>query len=306
MEWELRIILGIIGAAIIGYVAFDGWRRSQKAKQARQEIKDLVNVDQDARDRQGFDYLGVSEPRTIKQSSADQHDIENSTSELDKASFEESALDTKADQSTDVLSANKADQIVITEDDVITADRHSLSTDGEEHLTAEPLVKSSNKSNNKTQQSSNKEADSAAHQEPELIFSLTLLSQETPFNGDALLQRFIELGCRFGDMNIFHCCKTPGNDNEKYFSVANAFNPGVFDLDNMSQESFKGVSFFMGIPGAYEPETAYTKMVETARTLQKEFGGKLMDSSRSVFTEQTYQHEKEQINDYKRKSLTRS
>ena len=299
MEWELRIILGIIGAVIIGYVAFDGWRRSQKAKQARQEIKDLVNVDQDARDRQGFDYLGVSEPRTIKQSSANEQDSDNSASEIDNASVRPSVSNTNADQSSDKLSANKAEQIVITEDDAITADRHTMSSGGEEHLTAEPLVKSSDKS-------SSKHTDTVTHQEPELIFSLTLLSQETPFNGDALLQRLIEFGCRFGDMNIFHCCKTPGNDSEKYFSVANAFNPGVFDLDNMSQESFKGVSFFMGIPGAYEPEVAYKKMVETARALQKEFGGKLMDSSRSVFTEQTYQHEKEQINDYKRKSLTRS
>ena len=200
MEWELRIILGIIGAAIIGYVAFDGWRRSQKAKQARQEIKDLVNVDQDARDRQGFDYLGVSEPRTIKQSSSNEQDSDNSASEIDNASVRPSASNANADQSSDKLSANKAEQIVITEDDAITADRHTMSSDGEEHLTAEPLVKSSDKS-------SSKYTDTVTHQEPELIFSLTLLSQETPFNGDALLQRLIELGCRFGDMNIFHCCK---------------------------------------------------------------------------------------------------
>ena len=169
MEWELRIILGIIGAAIIGYVAFDGWRRSQKAKQARQEIKDLVNVDQDARDRQGFDYLGVSEPRTIKQSSSNEQDSDNSASEIDNASVRPSASNANADQSSDKLSANKAEQIVITEDDAITADRHTMSSDGEEHLTAEPLVKSSDKS-------SSKYTDTVTHQEPELIFSLTLLT----------------------------------------------------------------------------------------------------------------------------------
>ena len=143
--------------------------------------------------------------------------------------------------------------------------------------------------------------------EPELIFSLTLLAEEeNAFHGQQLLSQLIENGCRFGDMNIFHRYKVSNSTKNKYFSVANAFNPGVFDLDNMQNESYKGISFFMGVPGPAEPDVAYRAMVEAARGIKKALGGKIMDSRRSVFTEQTYQHELEQINEYRRKTLTKS
>ncbi len=145
-----------------------------------------------------------------------------------------------------------------------------------------------------------------AEQEPELIFSLTLVCDpEQLFSGSEILAALVEHGCRYGDMNIFHRFESAQATHRKLFSVANAFNPGTFHIDTMGQEDFKGISFFMGVPGSYQPENAYETMVNTARSLQERVGGKLMDSSRSVFTEQTHQHELEKIKDYKRKMLVK-
>ena len=45
MEWELRIVLAVIGALIIGFVAFDGWRRSQKNRQTRADLPTVPDED---------------------------------------------------------------------------------------------------------------------------------------------------------------------------------------------------------------------------------------------------------------------
>ncbi|WP_144394055.1 cell division protein ZipA [Pleionea sediminis] len=260
MEWELRIILGVLGAAVVGYVAYDGWRRSQKGKQKSSipEMRNSRDVSE-ARDNGGFDMDGIGEVRVKKLGEresdfATNHQTENSATE----------------------------SLVATRDDPITVTSQQDSFSAMEEEPVDPDV------------------------EPELIFSVTLLAPEEGFAGEKLLQLLIERGCRFGDMNIFHRYKSPQATNKKYFSIANAFEPGTFDVQTMANETFKGISFFMGVPGSYEPDTAYQTMVDTARALKDEFGGKLMDSSRSVFTDQTRQHELEQIKEYKRRQLTQS
>lgn len=255
MEWELRIILGIIGLIIIGVVAFDAWRRVRNGKSKGLDLSGLP--DEDFRDREGFDRDGIGEVRVIKKTPRETHS-----------------------ETSETIDNNRVDEPIIAsrDDRLILEDQDSLSTENEEEEYSG---------------------------DPELIFSLTLVNQEQPYKGAELLQQLIEKGCRFGEMDIFHRFKSAQNNKQKFFSVANAFKPGVFDLDTMNNENFAGISFFMGVPGAYEPETAYQTMVQTAREMKKELGGKLIDSSRSVFTEQTFQHELEKIKEYKRRKLTK-
>lgn len=252
MEWELRIILGIIGLIIIGVVAYDAWRRARKNKAKGLDLSGIPG--EDYRDGEGFDRDGIGEVRVIKKETA------------------ESPSDNEGDtEQEETIIASRDERLLVEENESITTN------DDEEEYAGEP----------------------------ELIFSLTLVNKEQPYKGAELLQLLIEKGCRFGDMDIFHRYKSAQNSKQKYFSIANAFKPGVFDLDTMNTEEFAGISFFMGVPGAYEPEIAYQTMVQTAREMKKELGGKLMDSSRSVFTEQTFQHELEKIKEYKRKKLTK-
>jgi cell division protein ZipA len=273
MEWELRIILGIIGVIIIGYVAYDAWKRSRKAKQRGFDLTDLGH--EDFRDGEGFDRDGIGQVRVIKLEPDQVKDSESSVKPRGIQEPEDSGQAQPLDEEPIIATR---DERLLVEDELGPKDHGIVEDDDTEDYFSEP----------------------------ELIFSLTLENKEQPFNGGELLQLLIEKGCRFGEMDIFHRYKSAQNTKQKYFSIANAFKPGVFDLDTMSSQEFAGISFFMGIPGAYEPEVAYQTMVQTARELKNALGGKLMDSSRSVFTDQTFQHELEQIKEYKRKKLMKA
>jgi cell division protein ZipA len=267
MEWELRIILGIIGAIIIGFVAFDAFKRNRETKRKSFDFTGVT--DDDYRDGEGFDRDGIGQVRVIKLDANDRQS-DNYEPSNDRPSNNGYQHET-SDLCDESIIASREERLLVEE----SAD--ALDDENEDYLA-----------------------------EPELIFSLTLVNKEQPFSGAELLQLLIEKGCRFGEMDIFHRYKSAQNTKQKYFSIANAFKPGIFDLDTMSSQTFAGISFFMGVPGAYEPEIAYQTMVQTARELKQALGGKLMDSSRSVFTEQTFQHELEQIKEYKRKKLTKA
>ncbi|MCO7226830.1 cell division protein ZipA [Pleionea sp. CnH1-48] len=246
MEWELRIILAVIGFAILGIILWDGMRRSRNRKQKQKLHPSDVATDGASRDSQGFDMDGVSEAR--------------------------------------VVSRAKAPQMVI-DDEPLVASRNDEKTEPK----VEPIST----------------VEQSEEQEPEVILSLALISQdEELFSGQKLLQSMIENGLRFGDMDIFHYNRTITDSQHKWFSVANAMNPGTFDLNIMENEQFKGLTFFMTLPGPFEPTQAYSKMVEVVRSIQESVGGQIIDGSRSVFTEQTFQHELEKIKEFKRQNLT--
>ncbi len=269
MENELRIILGVIGAAIIGWVIFDAWRRNQ----AKTNLQDQFEPIDDTTNSN--DYDDISEVRV---SSA-------------KPISSEKIVTTKAKEEA---VRDKVEPVKTTSNELHTSreDRIGFGSDSMDESVGTPRkVK----------------LETKQPEQPELIFSLTLLAgTEEGIAGQELLRALVEKGCRFGEMNIFHRFKSAQNIGEKYFSVANAFNPGTFDIDTMSENVFKGITFFMTIPSSVEPEVAYKTMVETIRALKTEFNGQIKDGNRSVFTEQTYQHELEQIKEYKRKYLTKT
>jgi len=142
---------------------------------------------------------------------------------------------------------------------------------------------------------------------PELIISLSIIARaETGFVGEKLLHCMLSRGLRFGEMNIFHRHKTTSGEGRVQFSLANALKPGTFNLEDMSSFQTKAVSLFMMLPGPDEPLKSYKLMLDTAQHLASELDGQLVDSSRSVLTQQTIQHFNEQIQDFERRNITRN
>jgi len=90
------------------------------------------------------------------------------------------------------------------------------------------------------------------------------------------------------------------------FSLANMFNPGTFDLEEMDRLQTRGLSLFMTLPGPGEALQSFNMMHSAARKLADEFGGQVLDNTRSVLTVQTTRHYVEKIREFQRQQLIRS
>ena len=148
------------------------------------------------------------------------------------------------------------------------------------------------------------EEEPAVDGEPELIFSLFVVAeQEKPFKGPELVQTLVEQGMRHGDMDIFHRHAQSNGRGAVQFSLANAFEPGIFELKKVDDLETRGLALFMALPGPQKPMKAYDLMVKTARAITQELGGFVLDASKSNFSKQIESHHREQIVEFERKQL---
>jgi len=117
----------------------------------------------------------------------------------------------------------------------------------------------------------------------EQVYSIHVMSNHSGFIGSDLLRCMLQYGLRFGEMNIFHRHESPSGRGEILFSMAQAVEPGTFDIDEMDRSLIAGVTFFMSIPG-YKSLIAFDLLVDTARRLANELDGELLDSRTKVIS----------------------
>lgn len=138
----------------------------------------------------------------------------------------------------------------------------------------------------------------------EEVFAFHVVSRSGQrFSGDAMLQLLLELGLRYGEMRIFHRHEQATGQGKILFSMTNVEKPGHFDLQTMADSDFRGVSFFLALPG-HDSLRSFDTLIETARRLAEALEGELLDQSRSVATRQTIEHYRERVVDFERKRLS--
>ena len=104
-------------------------------------------------------------------------------------------------------------------------------------------------------------------------------------------------------MNIFHrlnpVTRTP------VYSVANAIEPGTFDLSKMELMSTPGACLFLRLPGPSEPAAVFDDMLRVARDISQSLDGELKDENFSVMTGQTEEHYRQRIAEFSRKRMSK-
>lgn len=137
----------------------------------------------------------------------------------------------------------------------------------------------------------------------EEIFVINVLARNgDAFNGADLFEVFMRNALKFRDMNIFHRLD-PVNGGVR-FSVANAVEPGIFDLSDMASLETPGVSLFFRLPGPDQPGEVLDDMLGVARDIGKSLGGDLKDENMSVLTGQTLSHFKQRMAEFSRKRMS--
>lgn len=124
---------------------------------------------------------------------------------------------------------------------------------------------------------------------------------EQGMSGLTLLRLFDGCDLRLGHEGIFHRFEEADGRGAIQFSIAQTWEPGVFDPVTMEDEFYAGLTLFMTLPGAVRAKEAYQAMAEMARLLAKHLNADLLDSSRSVYKMQTEEHDRQQIAEYERR-----
>jgi cell division protein ZipA len=136
----------------------------------------------------------------------------------------------------------------------------------------------------------------------ELVLEIHCIAHDpVGFAGKDILFLFNSCDLRFGEKQIFHRFEEADGKGTIQFSVAQSYEPGIFVPAAMAQQHFRGLSFFLSLPGAKKPLEAYEAMSEMALVVARKLRADLYDSARSALTPQTIEHDRQQIMDYERR-----
>jgi cell division protein ZipA len=136
-------------------------------------------------------------------------------------------------------------------------------------------------------------------QSPDKVFTLYVMAPRgVPFRGPVLLGALADAGLEFGDMQIFHRTAMVNGQEKILFSAANIKEPGIFDLSAMDNFTTEGIVLFFQVPGGVDGAQAFDAMVESARIIASDLDSTVCDATRSVLTNQTISHMREEVISY--------
>src|SRR3990167_10282916 len=118
---------------------------------------------------------------------------------------------------------------------------------------------------------------------PEIVAIYLMAPNYTPYQGYELLQSLLAVGLRYGERRAFHQYDA---DNCELFTVANAHEPGYFDLQSMGSVQCRGLIGFFVVTQHDEPLSAFDRLLDTLVQLQEELGGELFDEEHVPLTEE--------------------
>jgi cell division protein ZipA len=133
--------------------------------------------------------------------------------------------------------------------------------------------------------------------------SLVLVTHVVPhddegFCGEDILYLVNSCDLRHGEKKIFHRFEQEDGEGCVQFSMANSFNPGIFDPHTLLHERINGVSLFMSLPGPEKAMEAFEAMTEMASVIARNLGGDVHDETHSIMALQTIEHNRQLVRDF--------
>lgn len=121
---------------------------------------------------------------------------------------------------------------------------------------------------------------------PQLVIVFHIIGiNDKPLRGDLLLNSFLNSGLHYGNMSIFHRHLSSA-DTPVLFSVANMVKPGIFEPNNMADFTTPGITCFMVLPTAGQPQQNFKLMLQTVQRIADDVGGNVYDEHRRLLTPQ--------------------
>jgi cell division protein ZipA len=115
----------------------------------------------------------------------------------------------------------------------------------------------------------------------ELVVLYVLAKDNDRFVGYELLQALLAAGLRYGEMSIFHRYEKPTGEGKTLFSLAQATEPGIFDMNAMGACSSSGLCLFMRLSSHTNNNLGtFNLLLDTAKQLAEDLNGIVTDKSR--------------------------
>ena len=130
-----------------------------------------------------------------------------------------------------------------------------------------------------------------------LIILYIMSPQGHVFTGEGIHAVMTSAGLTHGEHKIYHYLE----NNIAVFSIANAIEPGFFEVSQLKSVSTPGLAVFLQLPGPVECRKALNKLLEISKRLADALSGELCDENRSVLTQQTISHLKDKVEAYRLK-----
>ena len=139
-------------------------------------------------------------------------------------------------------------------------------------------------------------AEAEPHEEELLVVLTVMAPDEGHLSGARIQQAFNVFDLHPDEDGLFHHHGgRKGTDREAVFSVANALEPGVFDLTAMKEMNTPGLCMFMRRPGPLDAKVAFDLMLDIGARLASAVGGVLCDDQRCRLTVQATQALRERV-----------
>lgn len=119
-----------------------------------------------------------------------------------------------------------------------------------------------------------------------------------PMQGSSLLPLLLTLGFKYSDEGFFNRHEDASGQGPVLFRLANMFNPGTFDIDNMEQFQTEGVSLFMTLPCAGDSLPSFNMLHSAAKKIADEFSARILDHNREELDVSTVRQYVEKIREF--------
>lgn len=317
-EFGVRELMLVVGALLFIAVVIDGIRRviTQRrnelklSKSARQGFDDGIAMDaQDAADASRLRFELPGETRVLKRTPEEV--------ELDRLKKKEEAQEIidLEHQNLDVPVLDRKVEPQLNFDELIkmAADQPAGDKDvsSEEESDGDKFEALSDKTDEIEKEQESSDLAHMIDSEPtnlnqpiEDVVTLHLQANDPKgFQGSELLEVLLGMNLRFGEMDIFHKRSEASTGRQVIYSVANAVEPGVFDLSKIRQFSTPCIVFFLRLPGPERPMIAFREMLDDASRMAKSLDGSVLDDHRNVLHQQTIVHISEHLQEFERKQI---
>lgn len=133
-----------------------------------------------------------------------------------------------------------------------------------------------------------------------LVITLSIASRSGGFSGRTLESVLKGNYFYFSGKNIFHRHVGDSPSNPVLYSVAQAVEPGIFDLEKMKHQRIAGLVIFMVLPtiSTVHNMNIFEQMLKSARQLAAHLNGELCDDQHNYLTTQTLEAYRQKIQHY--------